>query len=469
VGLNVPSKLLLLDAPDVDSDVTVNWDRARAIRQSADVLVAVLTQQKYNDAAVKQFFREAVQADKQVIVVFNQCHLDTDHQYWPEWLSTFCSQTGAEPELVYVAPHDRQAADRLRLPLFSVGRDGHETPGKPSNLRDELARLHFDEIKIRTFRGALRRVLDPEHGAAGYLDTIRAAAGEFATAKDVLSASEMARTTWPTLPPDVLVDEIRQWWDASRNSWSQNIHGFYRKVFSRPIRAAVKYVRGSADPLETFRRRESEAIVIAVEKMLDELDRLSQVGNDTLRPRLCALLTGHARGDLLNRVRAAHEQLPAVDEDYRSFLRAELDAWKDANPKAVRFLRSLDHVVAVARPAITVVLVVTGWGVAGDLVGHAGHVAGEFAAEAAITGGITGGGEALVSTTAEGVRQAAGQLFRRLQAQYAQHRASWLGAWLENELLGELLQDLRRGAETAQSQQFIAVEERLASLRASIQ
>ena len=47
--------LVILDTPDVDSDAPVNWQRADAVRQAADVLVAVLTQQKYNDAAVKQF------------------------------------------------------------------------------------------------------------------------------------------------------------------------------------------------------------------------------------------------------------------------------------------------------------------------------------------------------------------------------------------------------------------------------
>ena len=86
-------RLLLLDAPDVDSDVAVNWRRATAIRQAADVLVAVLTQQKYNDAAVKQFFRAAVEADKPIIVVFNQCELEADRAYWPQWLETFCQQT----------------------------------------------------------------------------------------------------------------------------------------------------------------------------------------------------------------------------------------------------------------------------------------------------------------------------------------------------------------------------------------
>ncbi len=90
----MPPRLLLLDAPDVDSDVEVNWRRAKAIRQAADVLVAVLTQQKYNDAAVKQFFRAAVEAEKPIVVVFNQCELQADAGYWPRWLATFCQRTG---------------------------------------------------------------------------------------------------------------------------------------------------------------------------------------------------------------------------------------------------------------------------------------------------------------------------------------------------------------------------------------
>ncbi len=60
----VPDNLLLLDTPDIDSDAPVNWRRADAVRHAADVLVAVLTMQKYNDAAVKRFFRAAAEEDK---------------------------------------------------------------------------------------------------------------------------------------------------------------------------------------------------------------------------------------------------------------------------------------------------------------------------------------------------------------------------------------------------------------------
>jgi len=473
-GRNVPARLVLLDTPDIDSDVEVNWERARAIRRVADVLVAVLTQQKYNDAAVKQFFREAAAADKAIVVVFNQCELEADRPYWPEWLDTFCSQTGARPELVYVVPLDRRAAGELRLPAYDVGPTGRGPLGEPRSLGDDLVALHFDAIKIRTFRGALARVLDEERGAPAYLEAIRAASGEFRAAAGALAAAEMARVRWPALPGSILVDEIRAWWDADRAEWSRRIHGFYRVLgqgVTWPIRAAHgAMTSGKIDPVESLHRQEREAIVLAVEKLLDELDRLAELGSDTLRPRLRRLLGGRAREDLLARVAAAHDALAPVDDDYRAFLRGELDAWRRANPGAVRFLRSLDHMAAIARPAITVSLAVSGWIVAGDLVSHAavqavGQTAGNLATEAAIAGGIAGGGEALVSTTSEGVRHAAARLFTRLQARYAQGRATWLARWLDEELLGDLLADLRRGVEVVRSDEFRTAEKMMGLLR----
>jgi hypothetical protein len=476
VGDHVPSRLMLLDTPDVDSDVEVNWERARTIRRVADVLVAVLTQQKYNDAAVKQFFREAVAADKPIVVIFNQCDLEADRPYWPEWLATFCGETGARPEYVYVVPFDRAAADRLDLPAYSVGATGREPPDGPRQLREDLTDLHFDAIKIRTFRGALARVLDAGHGAAAYLGAIRAASDEFRAAADALSAAEMARVHWPVLPARILVDEIRDWWDTDRAPWSRNVHGFYRSLgqgVTWPFRAAYgAMVSGKVDPVESLRCQEREAIVLAVEKLLDELDRLAQVGSDTLKPHLRRLLSGHARGDLLVRVQAAHEELPPIDDNYRQFLHEELNAWKQANPRAIRFLRSLDHVAAIARPAITISLAVSGWIVAGELVSQAavqaaGQTAGNLATEAAIAGGITGGGEAIVSSTSEGVRQAAGRLFTRLQVRYAQGRADWLANWLDEELLGGLLSELRQGAEVPETDEFHDAETHLATLEGS--
>ncbi len=466
LGSRVPEQLLLLDAPDVDSDAEVNWERARAVRQSADVLLAVLTQQKYNDAAVKQFFRAAVEADKPIVVLFNQIDLEADAPYWPEWLATFRRETGAQPALVYAIPHDRRAADELRLPFFAVGPDGLDPPDAPADLRDELAAFHFDAIKVRTFRGALRRVLDARHGVGGYVQELCTAAENYASAAGALESSELARLAWPALPAGVLVDEIRQWWHSTRRPWSQHIHAFYRTLgrgLAWPVRAARDAMAGpAADPLDTFKAREREAILTAVRGMYDELQRLASVGNETLRPKLQRLLAGSGRAELLQRVTDAHRRLPAVDDDYRAFLCAELDAWREANPRAVLMLRSLDQAWALARPTISVALVVSSWGLADVLVDQAGNLA----VELAVTGGLAGGGEAIVSGTSEGVGKAAARLFSRLQAQYAKKRAGWLADWLTAELLGGLLDELRRGAEIVEQPAFAEVAacaERLAA------
>ncbi len=95
---------------------------------------------------------------------------------------------------------------------------------------------------------------------------------------------------------------MRHWWDARRGDWSRRIHGFYRVVgrgVMRPVRAAWTTVAGQQeDPLAAFQRQERAAVVTAVEKMLDELQRLAQVGNEILQPRLRRILAGPARAEL---------------------------------------------------------------------------------------------------------------------------------------------------------------------------
>ncbi|HEV3007172.1 MAG TPA: hypothetical protein VGX78_22070, partial [Pirellulales bacterium] len=394
--------------------------------------------------------------------------------YWPQWLATFSAETGVQPEHVYVIPYDRTAANHLRLPFYDVGSTGTAPIGTPASLQAELAQLHFDAIKVRTFRGALDRLLDRESGVPAWLWRLSESSAEFAAANRTLNATEMARVNWPTLPPRLLVDEIRAWWDARRSTWSRKIHAFYRVVgqgISWPVREAWRAARGESEPpQETFRVRERQAIVEALESLLAELDRLGRVGNEVLRPRLAAMLGGAARESLLARVAAAHAALPALDDDYRAFLQSELDRWSEGNPGAVNLLRSLDHAAALARPAITVTLAVSGWILAGDVVGQAAaHVAGQtashLATEAMIAGGTTVGGEAVVSVTGEGVTQAAARLFRRLQLRYAELRAQWFADWLERELLGKLLAPLREGAELVQTPAFREIELAVDALR----
>lgn len=464
-GKQVPPRLLLLDTPDIDSDVVVNWQRADHVRQAADVLIAVLTQQKYNDAAVKQFFRKAAAADKPVIVVFNQSDLEADAEYFPLWLKTFAEETGAHPELVFAVPYDRRGADALELTFHRLSPTGHSVEGPSATLREELAALSFDAIKIRTFRGALETVLDPDRGAPAYLDRVRRASDRFIEAAAGLAHEEVARLDWPNLPPQLLVEEIGAWWEPRRPRWVQGIHGFYRGVagvVTAPIRVGWRAVMGPADdPLAAFRAREKDTIVRGVERFLDDLERLGAVGNEILKPRVERLMGGKARAELLGRVQRSYDELPALGQDYHEFVAQELNTWADENPSAVAILRSLDGASAVGRPAITVALVLSGvaWTGADHALVHAasGAIA-ELVKDTLITTTVTGGGEAVVAVAGESAKQAAARLFARLQSGYARLRARWLAGLLEQELLGELLAELRLGAEITLSPEFVAVD-----------
>src|SRR5579872_1270167 len=209
---DLAGNLLILDTPDIDSDAEINWLRADHLRHCADVLVAVLTQQKYNDAAVKQFFRKAAAEDKAVIVVFNQCLLPDDEHFWSLWLDTFSRETGIVPDLLYVAPNDRKAAESNKLPFYERRWQAGQAPAAdgadrtPHDLARDLSEMRFSEIKLRTLRGALAQLVSRESGVPAYLAEIRLRTAGFQDAAALLSTQELARIdNWPTPSVTLLV------------------------------------------------------------------------------------------------------------------------------------------------------------------------------------------------------------------------------------------------------------------------
>ena len=157
-----PARLLLLDTPDIDGTLKQNWRRADLVRYAADVLVCILTQQKYNDAAIREFFRAAAEAEKTVIVVFNMVHWPRQQELCRGWLAHFSQETGVQPAAVYAVPWDPDRAEQQTLPFYPL------SPGA-TDLQADLAELQFDAIKIRSLEGSLRRVLDENTGLPAFL------------------------------------------------------------------------------------------------------------------------------------------------------------------------------------------------------------------------------------------------------------------------------------------------------------
>ena len=486
---DVPDNLLVLDTPDIDSDATVNWQRADNVRRSADVLIAILTQQKYNDAAVKHFFRQAAEEDKAVMVVFNQCLLPEDEQYWPMWLDTFCRETGIVPEFVYIAPCDRRAAEENRLPFFERTVAGSPAPAHHANrpsdpdtdgleisrsLAADLSQLRFGEVKVRTLRGSFRRLLDEGEGVPAYLEEIERRSAEFEAAAELLGAHKLAEIeNWPTLPNQYMVAEIRHWWSLQREGWPARIHNFYNAVgtgLAWPFRFANEKLRGEQlPPLEQYRRNEWNSILQAIEKVYKQLQWFSELGNELLRPRLERLLAGTSRSHLLTQLQQAHAGVD-LETELQALVSAEMHSFQADSPDFYRFLKRLDAMAAAARPATSLALFVAGLGPAGDAAAQlaattamqtVAHVVGDVAAGTA-TAAV---GETAISSTAAA---GAGYLevkFRRMHSAFLAKRAQWLVRMLKEHLLGSLPEELQTAAGVPRSTPFHEVQSALAALQ----
>ena len=485
---DIADNLLVLDTPDIDSDARVNWVRADAIRRCADVLIAVLTQQKYNDAAVKTFFRRAAAEDKAVIVVFNQCLLPEDETYWPVWLETFCNETHVVPRIVYIIPNDRRAAEDNRLEFherpWSSGASQPPLPEEascvlpanahgPRSLADDLSWLRFEEIKLRSLRGAIREVLHPHGGIPGWLTEVLARSGEFQAAATRFSSESVVRIRdWPNVTNRLLVDEVRRWWKSRQEGWSRRINGAYDAVGSTlawPFRAIHNRVAGEPVPaLDVYREREWSAILMTVEEIFDRMEWMLESGSDLLKPRLEQLLAGKSRAGLLKRLRNEHQQLD-MPEELKHTVAEQMRAFREDSPELYRFYRQLNNISAAVRPMTSVVLFSLGWGPAGEAV--APFVA-DAAAQAVVpiiadmAGGATTAvaGEAAVSGAAASGAGFLHAKFQRLRTAFTARRVDWLGRLLKHELLGTLPDELLAAATIPQSDAFLNVRSHVGRL-----
>lgn len=474
---SLPSNLLVLDSPDIDSDARVNWDRADMIRRAADVLIAVLTQQKYNDAAVKEFFRRAAAEDKVVLIVFNQVHLPDDDEYWPLWLQTFCSETGITPHVVYLTPHNRRAAEDNRLPFFERRTVPESNVSAADNnvgrrLHEDLSSLRFGEIKLRTLSGSLRLLLN-DAGAAGYLQQIQQRSAEFRTAGELLSAHKLAEVeNWPTVPNAEIVQHIRTWWQGQREGWSAAVHGFYNKIGSHltsGYRFLYEKVAGpSIAPIATYKATEWDAVLKVVDDVYSRLQWFLELGNPLLQPRLSELLGATTRQDVLAALRTQHEATDLA-ADLRELIAAELETFRAENPQFYKSLRQLDVVAAAARPATSIALFVTGFGPVGHLATDAALTSAVHLTGDVVAGGITAAvGENWLSQTASTGAAWLEARFRRIHERFAERRANWLAEFLQRQLLGTLPHDLQTAAQMAEQPAFLHVQECLQVLQSEV-
>ena len=437
-----PPQLLLLDTPDIDGSVEVNWDRARLIRQAADVVILLLTNQKYNDWAVTQFCREAAAADKPLVVVWNMVRWPAQQHLVRELLDDFIRHTAAKPLLAYAVPDDEAAGRTSELPFHSLLATG-------SDLRRDLAEFEFAAIKQRTFRGALAQVLDERSGLPAWLGRVRQRSRMYAHALEMVQKTVLLRAAPPPVPGKLVADEIWQWLEPRRTQFDRWVHRAYGAavdIVRRP------FVRHRPDPVVVYQEEERRRLVAALAGALDQLEQLERAGSDVLAAELRDLLGGLERLQLFDRLAARHAELPLITDDYRQYILDELDRFERDNPGKVRLVRGWLLATAVLRPVISIALL-GGPAVAHELAAQAAtataveagsqvaaHSAMHVAFDVALGTTAVAGSEAAYAKVGEGARALVARIFTRFYEQ----RGALLAELISECLLGPKLERLSR-------------------------
>ncbi|MGO9597847.1 MAG: GTPase [Isosphaeraceae bacterium] len=437
-----PPNLVLLDTPDVDGAMPVNWDRARLISHAADVLIAVLTQQKFNDAAVRRFFHEAAEADKTILVIFNMVEWPEDHEHCLRWLETFRKGTGTMPAHVYAVPRDRTAARENRLSYHPLS-EGSTEP------RRDLAELRFGEIKIRSVRGALRQMLDPHEGLPVYLEALRARAEENREARQVIHDTVVLKLEAPALPGHVVTGEIWRWLEPRRTRFDRAIHTFYGKLGG----AVMKLLPGHRDPAREeaeYVKAEQALLTRALEEIYAKLELVERAAKPILRNELAPVLSGPERQRAFDELQARLAATPLLTDAYRQAISGELERFEAEHPRMMRAIEWGLIATAVIRPAITI-----GMFGAADLMAHTAlHVGSHSIVQIAVDVAAGAAGAAGSEGAIAGLAAPARKLIADLFVEFYKERAALFARVIHDCVLGRHLERIDRLAALADSNDY---------------
>ena len=147
----LPDSLVLLDTPDVDSIERRHWTVADAIRAAGDVVIAVLTPEKYKDARVVNFFRQAHASGRCVVPVMNKANPKNEYAAARLQLAEFTQDTALENPVCFILPLDAE-------PDTGLG-DEIRALDTGMSLMEFLSTLDTAALKRRVYRDTMEYFL----------------------------------------------------------------------------------------------------------------------------------------------------------------------------------------------------------------------------------------------------------------------------------------------------------------------
>lgn len=349
----LPDRFVLLDTPDVDSIDLRNWTVADHLRAAGDVVIAVLTGEKYKDDRVVGFFREAHAAGRVVLPLMNKANPADGYAVAREQLAAFREDVGLGDAPCFVLPHDHEIGRRYNRPILALGRAG--------SLWEHLESLDAPAIQERVHRDTVRhfaaQAADFLDRAEDFADALRRVEADFTTR----AAAHADR--YAPQPGAKMGGLFHEFIQGKRGRLTRGIgtasRGIakgvgavgrgVRRIVAGAVTLEADPARHTEDRLQAFHRRMLEEIGDALAtEYLKEARALPEPARRLVLDQMRAL-------DLEAAARAAARQALANDdlsEAFRRHAQRQLEAWWADHRVARNALLALDGALAAAPAAI---------------------------------------------------------------------------------------------------------------------
>ncbi|MBI2435983.1 MAG: 50S ribosome-binding GTPase, partial [Candidatus Hydrogenedentes bacterium] len=381
----LPDRLVLLDTPDVDSIDRQNWAVAENIRAAGDVLVAVLTGEKYKDERVVEFFRRARRAGRLILPLMNKADPDKDFDVARRQLADFCQDTGCDGPALFAVAHDFAIARDFR------GRKIHPlTQALP--LHEYLEQLDVEQIKKNVYRDTVTHFAEC---AAAFLVRAREEGARLRQVVQSFDAQAHAVALQYAPAPGAAVGGLFHEFVQAKRGRLDQVIGSASRAVARGISAVGRSVTGALLRRATFEKPAHEIdegeLRTAHRERLESLARGLAASYYELAQNLREPLDALARQGLetldleaaIERIIRDTLQAEDVSLAFRQHAQRQLDLWWNEHPMRRQAIMALDKLLLLAPAAIASAMAVHtgGVGVAEAMV-VAGPVAEQFAARA---------------------------------------------------------------------------------------
>lgn len=343
---NISENHLYLDTPDIDSIEKDNWEVAEDIRAAGDVVVAVLTEEKYKDEKVISFYRNALAGGRIILPLMNKARKREAFAAAREQVTDFCENIGLADKPAFVLPYDEDIDEHPAGPIYGLTED--------KDLLAFLQSLDIPRIKEQVYQNTLQAMVREMHPFLERADELSSQIRKAITDIDRYAANAVAAYT-PTPGESVgllLHEYIRQ----KRWHITQYTAAAGARIVQTGKRVADRLFRRTS--MEGEEITDAERIYAQNRGMLLEqtrclLEASVEVRKQLPKPLSSALLQRLPNQDTVIET-VIQQTLGDAGESalFRKAMREKLDTWWETHPRQRKVILGLDAFFVCAPTAV---------------------------------------------------------------------------------------------------------------------